>query len=62
MRKTVDLLTCFGRDEKGAVGTEYAVLLLILAVGMGFAAGQLGDAISGAMNAGATCLNTGSIC
>ena len=62
MKKAVHFLACFGRDEKGAVGTEYAVLLIILAVGMSFAAGQLAQAITAALNAGASCLDAGSGC
>ena len=62
MTKTFGFLTCFGRDEAGAVGTEYAVLLIILALGMSFAAGILGDAITDALNSGADCLKSGSGC
>ncbi len=47
----------FWGDERGSVGTEYGVLIVIIAVGMAVAAGMLGVAISMALISGADCLN-----
>ena len=45
MSKTGEFLACFWRDEGAGIGVEYAVLLIIIALGMGVAAGLLASAI-----------------
>ncbi len=62
MRKTGKFLTRFWGDESGAVGTEYGVLLVIIAIGMAIGATVLGGAITTALNAGANCLASGTAC
>ena len=62
MRKTSHFLARFWSDESGAVGTEYGVLLVIIAIGMAIGATVLGGAITDALNAGASCLDAGVNC
>ena len=62
MKITRKFLARFWGDEQGSVGTEYGVLMVIIALGMAIAAGLLGGAISNALNSGASCLNAGSGC
>lgn len=62
MRKTGKFLAGFCRDESGAVGTEYGVLLVIIAIGMAVGATVLGGAITAALNEGANCLSSGTAC
>lgn len=62
MRKTSKFLARFCREESGAVGTEYGVLLVIIALGMAIGATVLGQAITAALNEGANCLNSGTGC
>ncbi len=62
MKKTGKFLSRFWGDEQGSIGTEYGVLMVIIALGMAIAAGLLGAAISNALEAGATCLNAGAGC
>ena len=62
MRKTEKFLARFWREESGAVGTKYGVLLVIIAIGMAIGATVLGGAITDALNAGASCLNAGTAC
>jgi pilus assembly protein Flp/PilA len=45
------------RDESGAAGAEYALILAIVAIGISLAAGNLGTAISGAMQDAADCID-----
>ena len=49
--------TAFWKDERATVGTEYAVLLFVLAMGMAMAALLLSGAISEGMVAAADLLN-----
>ena len=62
MRKTSKFLARFWSDESGAVGTEYGVLLVIIAIGMAVGATALGAAITAALQQGANCLNAGTGC
>ncbi len=62
MKKTGKFLSRFWSDEQGSVGTEYGVLMVIIALGMAVAAGLLGTAISNALTTGANCLNAGAAC
>ncbi len=62
MKKTGKFLSRFWSDERGSVGTEYGVLMVIIALGMAVAAGLLGTAISNALTSGASCLNAGATC
>ena len=51
------------KDESGASAAEYALILAIVGAAIAFAAIFLGDAISGAVNDAATCINSdGSTC
>ena len=58
MKKTGKFLSRFRGDEGGSIGTEYGVLMVIIALGMAVAAGLLGAAITNAFESGAACLNT----
>ena len=49
-------------DETGAVGTEYALLLVLIAIAFTVGAIALGTAINAKLNAGANCLNSGGPC
>ena len=51
------LFTAFSKNERAAVGTEYAVLLLVVAMGMAMAALLLSGAISEGMVAAADILD-----
>ena len=62
MKKTGKFLSRFWGDERGSVGTEYGVLMVIIALGMAIAAGLLGGAISNALESGADCLNDVAAC
>ncbi len=62
MKKTGKFLSRFWSDERGSVGTEYGVLMVIIALGMAVAAGLLGGAITNALESGASCLNAGVAC
>ncbi len=62
MKKTGKYLSRFWGDERGSVGTEYGVLMVIIALGMAIAAGLLGGAISNALTTGANCLNDVNAC
>ncbi len=62
MKKTGKFLSRFWGDERGSVGTEYGVLMVIIALGMAVAAGLLGTAISNALESGAICLNDLNAC
>ena len=62
MSKIGKFLICFWRDEGAGPGVEYAVLLIIIALGMAAAAGFLGSAITSALDTGASCLNAGANC
>ena len=62
MKNTGKFLSRFWSDERGSVGTEYGVLMVIIALGMAVAAGLLGAAISNALESGASCLNAGTGC
>jgi pilus assembly protein Flp/PilA len=45
-----DFLKSFIRDESGAAAAEYALILAIVGAGIAVAAGNLGTAISTAIN------------
>jgi pilus assembly protein Flp/PilA len=45
------------KDESGAAGAEYALILAIVAVGIALAAGNLGGAISGAIQDASDCID-----
>jgi pilus assembly protein Flp/PilA len=45
-----DFLKSFIRDESGAAAAEYALILAIVGAGIAVAAGNLGSAISSAIN------------
>lgn len=62
MRNAGKFLTRFWSDEEGAVGTEYGVLLVIIALGMAIAATFLGGEISNALNRAGSCLAAGPNC
>jgi pilus assembly protein Flp/PilA len=49
-----NLLKSFIRDESGAAAAEYALILAIVGAGIAVAAGQLGTAISSAINSAQT--------
>lgn len=53
-----DFLKTLWTDESGASAAEYALILAIVGVGIGVAAGTLGTAISGAMETAATEIGT----
>ncbi|MEO3429562.1 Flp family type IVb pilin [Pelagibius sp. CAU 1746] len=59
-----NFLKSLWKDESGAAGAEYALILAIVAIGIAVAAGNLGDAISGSMQDAADCINgtTASSC
>lgn len=48
------------QDESGAAGAEYALILAIVAIGIAVAAGNLGTAISGAIQSAADCIEQAS--
>ena len=62
MRKSVDFLARFWRQEDGAAAAEYALLLAIIAAGLAVAAGTLGSEISEALDEAATCIDLGPNC
>ena len=45
-----NILKSFIRDESGAAAAEYALILAIVGAGIAVAAGNLGSAISSAIN------------
>jgi len=49
-----NFLKSFIRDESGAAAAEYALILAIVGAGIAVAAGQLGTAISTAINSAQT--------
>ena len=57
MTKSDYFLSCFWRDESGSSAAEYALMLAIVATGIGLAAGTLGAAVAGAMDNASTCIN-----
>ncbi len=50
MTKFINIVKSFTADESGAVSSEYAVLLVLIALALVVAIGVLSGAISGAMN------------
>lgn len=50
--------TQFLKDESGASAAEYALILAVVGLGILLAAQNLGTAISGAMNAATSTLDT----
>ena len=46
----INFLKSFVRDESGAAAAEYALILAIVGAGIAVAAGNLGSAISSAIN------------
>ena len=59
MTKFVNIVKSFTADESGAVSSEYAVLLVLIAAALVTAVIFLSTAIQGAMNAVADVINTG---
>ena len=59
MTKFVNLVKSFTADESGAVSSEYAVLLVLIAAALVTAVIFLSTAIQGAMNSVGTVINTG---
>ena len=62
MEKLSQLFTTFRKDETGASAAEYALLLALIAAGIGIAAGTLGNSIGGAVNETANCVDQGPQC
>ena len=62
MRKSVDFLARFWRQEDGAAAAEYALLLAIIAAALAVAAGTLGSAIGSAMDNASSCIDAGRNC
>ena len=62
MKKTGKFLSRFWADERGSVGTEYGVLMVVIALGMAVSVSFLGVAISNALANGASCLSAGATC
>ena len=60
MKTFADLATAMWKDETGISSVEYALLLAFVATGIILAADALSDAVSGAMQEAADCLNNGS--
>ena len=52
MEKTGRFLSRFWSDERGSIGIKYGVLIVMISLGMGVAAGLLGGAISNAFESG----------
>lgn len=50
------------RDESGASAAEYAMILAIIGTAITFAAIGLGDAVAGAINDSAECLENVAAC
>jgi Flp pilus assembly pilin Flp len=50
------------RDETGAVATEYALLLTLIAIAFVIAAAALGTAINDRLQNGADCVNAAPAC
>lgn len=50
------------QDESGASAAEYALILAIIGGALAFAAIALGDAVGGAMNNAAACIDSASAC
>jgi len=59
MSKFVNILKSFQADESGAVSSEYAVLLVLIAAALVAAVAFLEGAISSAMNNVANIITTG---
>jgi Flp pilus assembly pilin Flp len=59
MTKFINTVKSFTADESGAVSSEYAVLLVLIAAGLVTAVIFLEDSISGAMNGVGTCITNG---
>jgi pilus assembly protein Flp/PilA len=55
-----NFLKSFVRDESGASAAEYALILVIVGIGIVTAALYLAGAISGAMSDAGKCINGGS--
>jgi len=53
-------LKSFLRDESGASAAEYALILVIVGIGIVAAGLTLSGAIGGAMTDAATCIDTGT--
>ncbi len=61
MTKFINIVKSFTADESGAVSSEYAVLLVLIAAGLIAAVGFLEGSISTAMNNVGTCITTGGV-
>ncbi len=55
------VLKRFWKDEEAVAGTEYALLLFVVLLGMALAIFTLGDAIAGAITAMAEMLRDGPV-
>ncbi len=55
------VLKRFWKDEEAVAGTEYALLLFVVLLGMALAIYTLGDAIAGAITAMAEMLRDGPV-
>jgi Flp pilus assembly pilin Flp len=60
MTKFINTVKSFTADESGAVSSEYAVLLVLIAAGLVTAVIFLEDSISGAMNGVGSCITAGT--
>jgi len=60
MTKFINIVKSFTADESGAVSSEYAVLLVLIAAGLVTAVIFLEQSIGGAMNDVGTCITTGT--
>jgi len=60
MTKFINIVKSFTADESGVTSSEYAVLLVLIAVVLVTAVGTLEDSISNAMNATASIINDGA--
>ena len=60
MTKFINIVKSFTADESGAVSSEYAVLLVLIAAGLVTAVIFLEQSIGGAMNGVGTCITNGT--
>lgn len=55
-------LMAFLKDEAGASGAEYALILAVVGVGLVVSAKALGSAVSGSMHKAANCVSNSASC
>ena len=55
----MNMLKRFIKDERGIETSEYAIMLVLIAIALIIAIGYLRDAIAGAFNEAATTIRTG---